>query len=334
MRGVETAAGGVMVIFILRRAAKAVLVLLAIVVFNFTLIRLAPGDPAMVIAGEAGASDELFLRQLRQEFGLDRPVYVQLGIYLADAATLDLGYSYRQKRPVATMIAERLPATLLLTASAFVLALGLGVSLGVLAASRAGRWSDTLLSGFALLFHATPIFWFGLMGVLLFSVQLKLLPGFGMETLGGGLRGLAKAADIGAHLVLPMTTLALFYMAVYMRLMRASMLEVKFQDFIRTARAKGAGPLRVAWGHALRNAALPVVTLAGIQAGHLVGGAILVETVFAWPGIGRLAFEALTQRDYNTLLGTFLVTAALGLLFNLLTDLLYTLIDPRIEIAA
>ncbi|WP_043117561.1 ABC transporter permease, partial [Pseudacidovorax intermedius] len=171
-----------------------------------------------------------------------------------------------------------------------------------------------------------------MMAVLLFTVQMNWLPGFGYMTVGSGLSGLSLAWDIAQHLVLPSLTLALFFMAVYARMTRASMLEVAQMDFVKTARAKGVKPGRIQRAHILRNALLPVVTLAGIQAGSMIGGAVLTETVFAWPGIGRLMFDALLQRDYNLLLGCFLVTAAMAILFNLITDLVYTLVDPRIRL--
>jgi peptide/nickel transport system permease protein len=243
---------------------------------------------------------------------------------------LDLGWSYRQQMSVASLILDRLPATLLLSLSAFVLSLGLGVIVGVIAAQRQGRWSDSAISAAALLFYATPLFWLALMAVLLFSVQLGWLPPFGYETVGSGLTGLARIGDVLAHLVLPAVTLGLFFMAVYVRMTRASMLEVGRLDFVRTALAKGLRPSLIQRRHVLRNAILPVVTLAGLQAGQLVGGAVLIETVFAWPGIGRLMFEALQSRDYNLLLGVFVVSAAMVLVFNLVTDVLYRLVDPRI----
>lgn len=313
------------------RLVKAAIVLLAILVLNFLLIHAAPGDPAAVMAGEAGATDEIFLQQLREKFGLDQPLHVQLWRYIADVARLDLGYSYRQQMPVLDLVLDRLPATLLLTGTAFVVSLVLGVLAGVLAASRVGRWSDTLISTIALLFYATPLFWAALMGVLLFSVTLGWLPPFGYETVGSGYTGLRRALDIAEHLVLPSVSLGLFFLAVYSRMTRASMLEVSQMDFVKTARAKGLAPGLIQRRHVLRNALLPIVTLAGLQAGQLVGGAVLTETVFAWPGIGRLMFEALTQRDYNVLLGVFFVSAAMVILFNLITDLVYGIVDPRIR---
>lgn len=317
--------------FIALRLVKAAVILIAIVTLNFFLIHAAPGDPAAVMAGEAGAADQIFLDQLKEQFGLDKPLLTQLGIYLGGVVQLDLGFSYRQQMPVADLILDRLPATLLLTITAFVISLVFGVLAGVLASARVGKWSDTIISTIALLFYATPLYWAALMAVLLFSVELNWLPGFGYETVGGGYTGFARALDIGEHLILPALTLGLFFMAVYMRMTRASMLEVSTLDFVKTARAKGLKPGIIQWRHIFRNAMLPVVTLAGLQAGQLVGGAVLTETVFAWPGIGRLMFDALAQRDYNVLLGVFFVSAAMVLLFNLITDILYRVVDPRIR---
>lgn len=312
------------------RLVKAAVVLLLIVVANFILIHLAPGDPAAVMAGEAGAADEKFIEQLRDRFGLNEPYYVQLWTYVSGVLQFDLGYSYRQQAPVLDLIMERLPATLLLTMTAFVISLTLGIILGVIAAARQGKWTDSLVTSLSLLFYATPLYWVALMAVLLFSVQLGWLPGYGIETIGENYTGLDKVLDVAQHLILPALTLGLFFTAIYMRMTRASMLEVSSMDFVKTARAKGLSQGRVQRRHILRNALLPVVTLAGLQAGQLVGGAVLTETVFAWPGIGRLMFDALAQRDYNLLLGILLISAAMVIAFNIITDLIYTLIDPRI----
>ena len=318
--------------FIGQRLVKAVFVILGIIVLSFLLIRLAPGDPAMVMAGEAGAADEKFVADLRREFGLDRPLWEQLYIYLSNVVTFDLGYSYRQKADVFDLIADRVPQTILLTGTAVVFAIVVGVTLGALAARHVGTWRDSAITVLALVVYATPSFWLGLMLVLLFSVQLGWLPAFGMETIQARHTGLARALDVGRHLVLPALTLGLFFTAVYARLTRAAMLEVAGMDFVKTARAKGLSEGRVTRRHVLRNALLPVVTYAGIQAGYLIGGSILIETVFAWPGIGRLAFDAVLVRDYNLLLGVFIVASVLVIAFNLITDIVYTLIDPRIEL--
>ncbi len=320
--------------FLSSRLAKGVLTLLAIAVLNFFLIRAAPGDPAQVLAGEAGAADAQLLEQLRERFGLNEPLLNQLWIYLKGYLTFDLGFSYRQQQPVLTLVLDRLPATLLLTGAAFLISLGLGVVMGALAARRAGRWSDSLITTLSLVFYATPLFWIALMSQIVFALKLGLVPNVGYETIGANYTGLARALDIGHHLILPALTLGLFFTALYARMMRASMLEVAGADFVKTARAKGLSPGIVSRRHVARNAILPVVTLAGLQAGQLVGGAVLTETVFAWPGIGRLMFDALVQRDYSVLLGVFFMSSAMVVGFNILTDLVYRIADPRIEAAS
>ncbi|CAB3689848.1 ABC transporter permease [Achromobacter mucicolens] len=324
--------------FLLSRIGKALVVVLGVVIINFFLIRLAPGDPAAVLAGQAGAGDAAYVDQLRVAFGLDKPVLTQLFLYLKGVVQLDLGFSYRNHVPVLDLIVERLPATFLLMSCAFVFSIVLGVLLGVVAAKaryrNKRRWIDSSVMTGALLLYATPLFWLSLMGILLFSVVLGWLPAFGMETVGANLTGWARAGDIALHLILPTVTLGCFFMAVYVRLTRASMLEVIGMDFVKTARAKGVSPSRVIRAHVLRNALLPVITFAGIQLGQMAGGAVLTETVFAWPGIGRLMFDALLQRDYQLLLGIFLVTSIMVVVFNLLTDVLYRLIDPRIGAGA
>ncbi|MDH0094236.1 ABC transporter permease [Achromobacter mucicolens] len=324
--------------FLLSRIGKSLVVVLGVVIINFFLIRLAPGDPAAVLAGQAGAGDAAYVDQLRVAFGLDKPVLTQLFLYLKGVVQLDLGFSYRNHVPVLDLIVERLPATFLLMSCAFVFSIVLGVLLGVVAAKaryrNKRRWIDSSVMTGALLLYATPLFWLSLMGILLFSVVLGWLPAFGMETVGANLTGWARAGDIALHLILPTVTLGCFFMAVYVRLTRASMLEVIGMDFVKTARAKGVSPSRVIRAHVLRNALLPVITFAGIQLGQMAGGAVLTETVFAWPGIGRLMFDALLQRDYQLLLGIFLVTSIMVVVFNLLTDVLYRLIDPRIGAGA
>jgi len=310
---------------------KSVTVLIAVVIINFTLVHMAPGDPVSVLAGEAGASDEKFLEQLREEFQLDKPVGVQLLNYLGSIATLDLGYSYRQQQPVWDLIADRLPATLVLAVPAFLISLLGGILLGALAARFRGTWPDSVITAGSLVFYATPIFWVGLLLVLAFSVHWTWFPAFGFETMGSTLSGWERAMDIAHHAFLPVVTLAGFNLAVYTRMTRASMNDVQTLDFVKTAWAKGLSTGRVVWVHQLRNAVLPVITLAGMQAGQLVGGSVLVETIFAWPGIGRLAFDALLQRDYPVLLGVFFCTSVVVVLFNLLTDLIYRLVDPRMQ---
>ena len=314
--------------------AKFVAVVLVIAAFNFVLVHAAPGDPAQVIAGQSGSADAKLLSQLRAEYGLDKPYPVQLATYLKRILTLDLGFSYRQQRPVLSLLLERLPATLLLTGTAFLLALIAGVVLGTLAGVRAGTWSDTLFTVLSLLLYAMPVFWLGLMLVLLFSVKLDWLPAFGYVTIGVEMTPLQHIRDIASHLLLPAVSLAAVYLAIYARLMRSSVIEVTHQDFIKTARAKGVKQPRIVARHILRNAILPVVTVAGMQAGALVGGAVVIETVFAWPGLGRLTYDAVLQRDYPVMLGIFLVMSIIVIVLNLVTDAIYRLIDPRVSLRA
>lgn len=322
-----------MLSFTLQRVGKAILVIIGVIILNFLLIKLAPGDPASILAGEAGSGDPKFLENLRIQFGLDKPVYIQLWLYLSGVLTGDLGFSYRNQVPVLELILDRLPATLLLTGTAFLFSIISGIVLGVTAARHRGSIIDSLITTAALIFYATPLFWIALMSVLLFSINLGWLPPFDMETIGAHYTGWRRALDIAHHLILPSVTLGLFYTAVYTRLTRASMLEVMSLDFVKTARAKGVPQQRIIKRHVLRNAVLPVFTFASMQAGQLVGGAILTETVFAWPGIGRLMFDALMQRDYPVLLGVFLVTAIVVVIVNFIADLLYRFVDPRIGIA-
>lgn len=317
---------------ILRRLVISVPVLLGIVILNFLLVQLADGDAASVLAGEAGGAPPEYLAQLRQQFGLDQPLYIQLWRYITDMLTLDLGHSFRFGAPVLDVILERLGATLLLMGCAFTLSLLIGVLLGVVAATAVNTWKDQLISIIAVIAYATPLFWLGLMLILLFSVQLNWLPTSGMEDVVAFYEGWDRVIDIAHHLILPTLTLSLFYSAIYARMMRASMLEQRGMDYVITARAKGLSDKKITYRHVLRNALLPVVTMAGIQAGAMLGGSVVIEAVFAWPGLGQLAFQALFARDFSLLLGIFFLSACLVVLVNLLVDLIYMVLDPRISI--
>ena len=318
--------------FLARRLAQAALAVASIAVINFLILQLAPGDAADVLAGEAGAADPGYVAELRQRFGLDQPLPVQLGRYLLNIARLDLGYSFRHNMPVAELIAQRLPATgLLIVASLGIAFLG-GIVLGATAARKVNTLTDNVISVLALLAYATPLFWLGLMLLILFTLKLDLLPGGGMITIGAKGTVIERMFDVLHHLILPAATLSLFYMATYTRLMRASMLEVFGMDYVRTARAKGISERRVVYRHVMRNAVLPMITMLGIQIGSLLGGAVVVEVVFGWPGLGRLAFEAIFQRDFNLLLGILLLSSCLVICVNLLVDIAYTRLDPRIEL--
>ena len=316
---------------ILRQIANAVLLLLAVVVLNFLLIQAAAGDPAQVIAGEMGGASPEILAQIRKLYGLDRSVAEQLATYVGKVARGDLGYSFYFNEPVATLILGRLPATLLLVLSALAAAVILGAGLGVLSARRPNGPFSHLVSILAIAGNAAPVFWTGLMLVVLFASVWPILPVAGMSDVAHPRTGLAHALDVGRHLVLPASALAIVYVAHYSRLTRASMIDALRADYVRTARAKGLSERVVVGKHALRNALIPLVTMVGLQFGQLFAGAILVETVFAWPGLGRLTFESILRRDYPTLLGILFCSALLVLAANVVTDLVYRLIDPRIR---
>lgn len=316
--------------FVLLRLAQTVPVVIAIAALNFLLLRLAPGDAADIVAGSSGHATAEAVQELRRAFGLDLPLWQQFFIYIWRLLNLDLGVSFIQNRPVIDLIAERLGATLILMLTAIAIAFLVGLLLGILAAIRHRSWADTTLSVLALVVYATPQFWLGLMLIVFFSIVLGILPSGGMRTIGAELGLIGSLLDLARHLALPAATLGLFYVAVYTRLMRTSMLEVMTLDYITTARAKGLSDLRIAFTHAARNALLPVVTLLGVQIGHLLGGSILVETVFGWPGLGRLVLDALLQRDLNLLLGILFISSVVVVLTNLAVDLAYGLLDPRL----
>jgi peptide/nickel transport system permease protein len=314
------------------RLLLAVPVILGIVVLNFFLIHLAPGDAASVLAGESGAATPEYMALLRHKFGLDQPMSTQFFVYLLNMAHLDLGYSFRNDSPVAALILDRLWPTALLMLTAFAAALVIGVGLGLVAATGRNSWRDSVISLVSLVAYATPGFWLGLMMIVVFAIRLEWLPTSGFDTVGAYNEGWDEVVDVARHLVMPAVALALFYLALYARVMRASVLEQTGMDYVTTARAKGQTERRVMTGHVLRNALLPIVTMAGVQAGNLIGGSIVVETVFGWPGIGTLAFNALQSRDLNLLLGIFFVSACLVVVINLVVDLVYVTLDPRIEI--
>jgi peptide/nickel transport system permease protein len=318
--------------YIRRRVFLAVPVLLFIVVLNFLLMQLAPGDAADVLAGEAGSATPEYMNQLRQKFGLDQPVYIQLLKYVGNILTFDLGFSFRHNLPVSELILSRLGPTLLLMGSVLVISIVMGIFLGAVAARYLNRWQDNVISTLVVLTYATPVFWAGLMLIVVFSVGLGWFPTSGMESVAAFHTGFARVVNIAHHMVLPVITLTLFYLALYTRLMRASVIEQYTMDYVTTARAKGMQEKEVMWRHILRNACLPVLTMAGIQAGALLGGAVVVETVFSWPGLGLLAYESLFARDLNLLLGIFFISACLVIVVNLVVDLLYSSLDPRIDL--
>jgi peptide/nickel transport system permease protein len=304
---------------------------IAVVVLNFVLVHAAPGDPVETIAGASGGMSAELMAQLRTQYGLDKPLPVQLGVYLNKVIRGDLGYSYFFNLPVVELILDRVPATLLLVLSSVLCAFVVGTSLGVLSSRKPNGPLSQFITVLSMLGFAAPVFWMGIMLVILFASVIPILPVSGMRAIdasGGGLQGVL---DVAQHLVLPTLTLSLVYLAQYSRLARSSMLDVLGADFLRTARAKGLAERVVLYKHALRNALLPVVTVLGLQFGNVLAGAILVETVFNWPGLGRLAFESVLRRDYPTILGVLLFSSIVVVVMNQVTDLCYRLIDPRIR---
>ncbi len=316
---------------ILSRLLQGLALVFAVVVLNFVLVHAAPGDPVETIAGASGGMSPELMAQLRAQYGLDKPLYVQLGVYLAKVFSGDLGYSYFFNLPVTALIFDRVPATLLLVLSAVLSAFVVGTALGVLSSRKPNGLLSQCITVLSMVGFAAPVFWMGIMLIILFASVLPIMPVSGMRAADASGGGLKDVLDVLHHLVLPTLTLGMVYLAQYSRLSRSSMLDVLGSDFIRTARAKGLTDKVVLYKHALRNALLPVVTVLGLQFGNVMAGAILVETVFNWPGLGRLAFESVLRRDYPTILGVLLFSSLVVIVMNMVTDLCYRLIDPRIK---
>jgi peptide/nickel transport system permease protein len=320
------------VIALLRRLTWAVGLVLAVLAINFTLIHAAPGDPAQVIAGEMGGGDLAVIASIKKAYGLDRPLPEQFITYIGKSLHGDLGQSYLYNRPVIDMIADRVGPTILLVLTALVGAIVFGTLLGVFASRKPDSLASGAVTVLSLVGYAMPVFWTGILLVILFGKVWPIMPISGMRNvrlMGGGWE---SVLDVAHHLVLPALTLGIIYLAQYSRLARASMLEILGSDYIRTARAKGLSEWVVIFKHALRNALMPLVTVAGLQFGNLISGAVLVETVFSWPGLGTLALDAILGRDYPVLLGVLTFSAILVIVANLLTDLSYRWIDPRLRV--
>lgn len=315
--------------YVVRRLAQMPPLLILVLVLNFTLIHLAPGDPVRVLAGDHGS--DAYYRDMRARFGLDRPLPEQFVRYAGHALRGDFGYSFTYGQGVFSVISERVPATLLLMVSAQLVAIGLGLALGTLAAGQGGRWSGMTIRTGAAIGYAVPVFWIGQLLILVFAFRLGWFPVFGMESAREGYTGLRRAADILHHLVLPATALSLAEVGLLVRLTDTTLRDLRGEDFVRTARAKGLPGSTVLRRHMLRNALLPVVTVIGGRTATVLTGAVLVEIVFAWPGLGRLLYQATLSRDYPLLLAMFLVSSVSVAVVNLLTDLAYALIDPRVR---
>lgn len=314
------------------RLGQAIGLLLAVVVVVFFLIQLAPGDAALYLAGDQGVGDAEFLARVRAEYGLDQPLLVQLGTYIGNVAQLNLGESTYFNEPVLGLIIERLFATVLLAGTSLIFAVGVGVAIGVYTARRPESPTSSAATVASLVGFSTPVFYSAIMFIVVFAAKWSLFPVGGIEDVRYDGNWVGETIDLLQHLVLPALSLGIIYLAIYSRLARASMLEVLEADYIRTARAKGARERVVVYKHALRNAIIPVITAAGLQVGNLLSGALLVEVVFGWPGIGRLAVDSIFRRDSPTLLGIMIFSSAMVIVANLLTDLVYRIIDPRIRV--
>jgi len=303
--------------YVIKRLLSTIPVLLGISLLLFFMLRMLPGDPAQVLAGQMASQEDI--KNIRQQLGLDRPIFVQYGLFLSRLAKLDLGRSARTQNPVIKEIWARLPNTVLLAVTAITLACLFGIPAGIISAVRPYTWIDYLFTSMALFGISMPVFWLGLMLIVIFSLVLHWLP----------------AGGIGSwkHVILPSFTLAAFVVAFITRITRASMIETLSQDYTTTARSKGLKEQVVIVKHALKNALIPIITVVGLQFGLLLGGAVLTETVFAWPGLGRLIVDSILARDYPVIQGTILIFGLLYILVNLVVDLLYAYIDPRIRYA-
>jgi len=315
-----------------RVAVQAIPTIFGIVALNFLLLNLMPGDAADAIAGMSGSATVETMEALRKSLGLDQSLITRFITYATGVVSFNFGTSSHYGAPVIDVIMGRLPNTLLLMLSAFFVAVTLGIVLGWIMAIFANKWLDRLLTAIVLLLYSAPGFWIGLMAIVLFSAHLGWLPSGGSETIGVEMTGLALARDRILHLILPALALATFFVAIYARLTRAAMLEVLRQDFMRAATAKGLHPLALQFRHALRNALIPVTTVAGLHLANLLSGAVVVETVFNWPGLGRLTMDSLAARDFNVLLGILLLSSIIVIVTNVIIDWVVMWLDPRIEI--
>ncbi len=301
--------------YVFKRLISTLPVLLGISLLLFFMLRMLPGDPAQVLAGQMASQEDIKI--IRHQLGLDRPIFIQYGLFLSRLAKLDLGRSARTQNPVIKEIWARLPNTVLLAVIAITLACLFGIPAGIISAVRPYSWIDYLFTSMALFGISMPVFWLGLMLIVIFSLALHWLP----------------AGGIGSwkHVILPSLTLAAFVVAFITRMTRASMIEALSQDYTTTARSKGLKEKVVIVKHALKNALIPIITVVGLQFGLLLGGAVLTETVFAWPGIGRLIVDSILARDYPVIQGTILIFGLLYILVNLFVDITYAFIDPRIR---
>jgi len=310
---------------IINNLLQAVPVIFGVIIINFFLIHLAPGDPAVMLAGEEAPAEYLDL--IRDKMGFNKPMHIQLFIYLKQVLSGDLGYSYYSNRPVLEIIIERLPNTLLLLGTAFVFSILIGIFLGIIASKKPYSLTDNITSFLSLILYSLPTFWLGMIFILIFSVHLKIFPTSGIMSVKGG----SSIFDRLLHMFLPSSVITIYWLALYTRITRGSMLETLKKDYILTAWAKGCSERIVLFKHALRNALLPIITVIGLRFRVLFTGSVTLETVFAWPGIGRLMYDAIIDMDYPILMGGFIIVSIIVVLANLVTDIIYTILDPRIR---
>lgn len=321
-RGVKMVGGK----YLARRLFQMIPVIIVVTIFNFLIINLAPGDPATVLAGENATQE--YIDELRESYGLNEPVLTRLTIYVQKLAQGDLGNSYTYQSPVLDIIKEKMKATLMLVLLSEIVAIVIGTLLGALAARYYGKFLDNSISNLAMVIYCMPVFWIGMILILFFAVKLQWLPSSGMYSFGA--HEYPQTVDLLRHLILPGTTLFLAQLPIYIKLTRSTVVEVAQEDFVRTARAIGYSEKVVYRKHALRNALLPTVTVAGMSLSTLFTGALLTETVFSWPGMGRMIFDAVSARDYPLIMGGFMVTTLLVIIGTLITDIIYTYLDPRV----
>ena len=317
---------------LLRIALHVLPLMFAVIIIAFTMIQLAPGTFLDIMTSEMQLSDPDVIEQLRVTYGLDQPIYVQLLKYIWAVIHLDFGFSYRQNVPVMDAILDHLSATVTLMLSGIVVAVLIGVTAGAIAAVKVNTVWDRLISVIAVICFAAPSFWVGVMLTVLFSVKLGWLPVGDMHSIGNDSGFFGNILDVTRHLILPALSLGLFQAAIYARLTRNSMLDVFHADFVRTAYAKGLSEGRVTFRHVLRNALLPVVTVIGMQFGHVLSGSVIIETVFSWPGIGNLLFDGVATRDYPIVLGILILGSLMVILTNLVIDVVYVRLDPRVTL--
>ena len=316
--------------FLLRRMASAIPTVFFVLVIAFCATRLAPGDPITYLAGEHAPQD--LIQNLKTKYGLDQPLSVQFGFYLKGVLHGDFGYSFAYRENVLQVIRERMTATLVLMGASILFALIIGILLAVASVKRLNSLWDHLISSFSMIGYSLPVFWLAQLLVFFLAVKLEIFPAGGMIDLRAQHTGFRYVADVGWHLILPVLNLGLIYTGLISRLARAEMAEILTQDFILTARSKGIPERRVMRRHVLRNALGPVTTMTGVLVGLMFSGAIFTETIFSWPGLGRLLYDSLFSRDYPVITAIFTLTSLALVLVTILVDLLYTVIDPRITV--